>query len=587
MRTVSGRGARRWQLVAVAAVSSALAVGAWGTDLFRNLELDTVDARFDLRGEQQAREDIVIVEVDSSTFVELRERWPFSRRRHAEVVENLSRDGAAVIAYDVQFTEPSDDPRADSALVRAVARAEEVVLSTTEVGPRGGTNVFGGDYVLRRIGARAGSTVLPADGDGVIRRIPHSHSGLESFAVAAVEAWRDRPVTDEDFDDGSAWIDFRGKPGTFAAVPFWRVSESRFEPGTFTDKVVIVGATASSLQDLHPTSVTDEQLMSGAEIQANAILTIDDGMPLEEAPAPLDVALILLAATVAPLGSRVLSPLRALALALGFGGLYAASTFLAFDGGGLILPVVYPLGALALSIVGTLAVQYLATAFERRRVRDLFARFVPEDVVDDVLARTDGDLRLGGVQLEGTILFSDIRGFTTFSETRPAAEVVEILNRYLSAMSDAILDHGGTITAYIGDGIMAVFGAPIQHPDHAERALAAARAMLDEKLPEFNRWLRSRGINEFQIGVGLNSGPVMTGNVGSDRRLEYTAIGDTVNTAARLESMTKDSGHHLFIADSTRAELREGALDELVYVDELEVRGKRATVKVWSLRAGG
>jgi adenylate cyclase len=522
------------------------------------------------------------VKIDSQTFNVL-QKFPFPRDYHADVIDELAGDGAAVIAYDVQFTEPSNDPVADNMLIRSVGRAGNVVLSTTEVGPKGQTNVFGGDFVLRRLDARAGSTLLPGESDGVIRRIQHDQSGLESFAIATVEEWRERQVTEDDFEGDSEWIDFHGNPGTFETIPFWRVREGRFDSGTFTDKVVVIGATASSLQDLHPTSITDEQLMSGPEIQANAISTVDRGSPLNEAGGVLDVVLIVIAAAMAPLASARLSLLRALALALAVGGLYVVGTMVAFNAD-LILPFVYPLGTLVLALVGTLAVQYLATAFERQRVRNIFSRFVHEDVVDDVLARTDDDLRLGGVQLEGTILFSDIRGFTSFSETKTATEVVEILNRYLSAMSDAIIDHGGTITSYIGDGIMAVFGAPIERPDHADRALAAARAMLDDKLPEFNEWLRERGIEGFEMGIGLNSGPVVAGNVGSDRRLEYTAIGDAVNTASRLESMTKGSGHQLFIADSTRAALRDGSVDELVFVDELEVRGKTATVKIWSLR---
>jgi adenylate cyclase len=208
---------------------------------------------------------------------------------------------------------------------------------------------------------------------------------------------------------------------------------------------------------------------------------------------------------------------------------------------------------------------------------------VPEDVVDEVLASTDAGLRLGGVQRDGTVMFSDLRGFTSFAESLAPAEVIEVLNKYLSEMSDAILDHGGTLVAYMGDGIMAVFGAPIEQDDHADRALAAAREMLDVRLPRFSAWLREKELSEgFRMGIGLNSGRVMSGNVGSERRVEYTAIGDTTNTAARLEGMTKGTPHQLFLADSTRSRLKDPPPD-LVYVDEFEVRGRQARVKLWSL----
>ncbi|HEX5619801.1 MAG TPA: adenylate/guanylate cyclase domain-containing protein, partial [Solirubrobacteraceae bacterium] len=176
----------------------------------------------------------------------------------------------------------------------------------------------------------------------------------------------------------------------------------------------------------------------------------------------------------------------------------------------------------------------------------------------------------------------DLRGFTSFSETLEPERVIESLNMYLTQMSEAILDHGGTLVAYMGDGIMAVFGAPLQQDDHADRALAAARDMLTQ-LEGFNGWLREQELHQgFKMGIGLNTGPVMSGNVGSERRLEYTALGDTTNTAARLEGMTKGTPHQLYVADSTRAALRTPA-DDLIEVGDFEVRGRKAKIKLWSM----
>jgi adenylate cyclase len=219
---------------------------------------------------------------------------------------------------------------------------------------------------------------------------------------------------------------------------------------------------------------------------------------------------------------------------------------------------------------------------ERRQVRDAFSRFVPEQIVDEVLTRTDDDLRLAGVRRNATVVFGDLRGFTTFAQSMPADVVIDVLNEYLSEMSDAVLDNGGTLVAYMGDGIMAVFGAPLELADHADRALDAAREMLAERLPRFNGWLReNRFGGGFDMGVGVNSGPVMSGTVGSARRLEYAAVGDTTNTASRLEAMTKGTPHSILIAESTRELLRRRR-DDLVFADELEVRGKQAKVKAWT-----
>jgi adenylate cyclase len=210
---------------------------------------------------------------------------------------------------------------------------------------------------------------------------------------------------------------------------------------------------------------------------------------------------------------------------------------------------------------------------------------VPENVVDELLASSDG-LRLGGVQREGTIMFTDLRGFTSFSEKLTPPQVIEVLNHYLSEMSDAILDNGGTLVAYMGDGIFAVFGAPLELPDHADRALRTAREMLEVRLPRFNEWIRSQGLGDgFRMGIGLNSGHVMSGHVGSERRVEYAAVGDTTNTASRIEALTKGTPHQLLLSDSTREALVEPAQD-LVYVDEVEIRGRVARMKLWGLDEG-
>ena len=253
-----------------------------------------------------------------------------------------------------------------------------------------------------------------------------------------------------------------------------------------------------------------------------------------------------------PLSSLRLRPMRALLDALAAAIVFTIATQIAFNKGW-IVGFVYPLLALAIGTLGTLAVLYMNAAIERERVHDLFARFVPADVVDQVVARTDENLRLGAVELDCTVLFSDLRGFTSFSETQPATRVIDVVNCYLNEMTEAILDAGGTLVSYMGDGIMAVFGAPLEQPDHADRALVAAREMIGTRLDRFNSWLAEQGHDhKFVMGVGINSGLVMAGNIGSEQRVEYTALGDTTNTASRLEGMTKGSGHMLFIADTTK-----------------------------------
>lgn len=220
---------------------------------------------------------------------------------------------------------------------------------------------------------------------------------------------------------------------------------------------------------------------------------------------------------------------------------------------------------------------------ERDRVRDIFTRFLPEPMVDEVLARTDGDARIRPELLTGTVLFGDLRGFTTYAEGRPVDEVIEAINMYLTLMTDAVLDHGGTIVDYMGDGIMAAFGAPVASDEHAELALAAARAMAGEQLATFNAWLSTTGVEQpLRMGIGINSGPVMSGSVGSPRRLDYAVIGDTTNTASRIEAMTKELDRAVLFSQQTRDELREPPQDA-VALGEFEIRGRNATIALWAL----
>ncbi|HEY2636046.1 MAG TPA: adenylate/guanylate cyclase domain-containing protein [Solirubrobacteraceae bacterium] len=274
-----------------------------------------------------------------------------------------------------------------------------------------------------------------------------------------------------------------------------------------------------------------------------------------------------------------------LAAGLLTGLLYLVAAQLAFNAG-LILPVVTPIVTLIFAVLGAVAAQGSLALIERARTRATFARFVPEPVVDRVLAQAGGELRLGGERRECTVLFSDIRGFTAYSEGRDPAEVIEILNRYLTEMTEAIMGHGGTLVSYIGDGIMAVFGAPLDQPDHADRALAAAREMTGPRLERFNAWLRDAGGGQgFRMGVGLNTGPVMSGNVGSEQRMEYTAIGDTVNSAARLEGATKDTPYQVLLADSTRGLLR-GKAGGVERHGEVSVKGRSEAIVVWGVTDG-
>ncbi len=586
-RRATTRRLRRTMLAGVALFAVAMVVLLDATNAFDRAELSTVDTRFEIRGERPAPKDVVVVGIDDVTFSDLHERFPFSRLTFARALSQISRDRPRAIVYDVEFSETSGNSQAaiiaDNALVLATRRARNVIFSATEVGKNGATKIFGGREFQKFARATVGNGLLPEGSAGALRRLPYAIDGLKTLAVATVERVTHRPVDRKRMAGDGAWIDFSGPPGHIRYVSFSHAEKGRFEPATFTNRIVVIGAAAPSLQDRHPTSWPAGE-MNGPEVHANAIDTLLRGAPLHDSSGLADI-LIALGLTLVPalLGLR-LRPLVALGLGTAAALVYVVVVQVAF-GRGLILPVVVPLIGLAFALVGALAVHWMTASVERTQTRDLFSRFVPDSVVAQVLERADSedDVRLGGELLTATVLFSDLRGFTSFAEGREPDEVIGVLNRYLTEMSDAILDHDGTLVAYMGDGIMAVFGAPIASEDHADKALGAARVML-ERLERFNAWMREEGLGDgFKMGIGLNSGDVMSGNVGSARRLEYTAIGDTTNTSARLEGMTKGTPYQLFVADTTYRRLHEPP-EDMESLDELEVRGRKAGLKVWALR---
>jgi adenylate cyclase len=582
----------------VAAVAAGLGILTHATGVFHRTELQTIDARYHVRGSNPSLvKNFVIVGVDSQTlsyFATSKTHgadWPFPRRDHARVIDNLLKAGAKHIAIDMQFSNPSNfGPRDDYALAVALTKAKHVVLATTAVAAHGATDILGGNANLRRFGdaVAANSSEFP-DTDGVDRRMQYSFQGLETFGTAIAAEMLGKPVSPKLFGSATAQvpIDFAGPPGTVTFIPYWKVWTGQFPASLVRGKTVLIGGTAQILNDRHQTptsgSSLNGDLMAGTEIVANSAATVLDGIPLRDDAGWVNVLLIILLGSIAPLLGGLRSwALRALFGGLLAGALYAVAAQLAFNSGR-IIAVIDPEFALLVGIVGTLAVVYLGEAFERQYARSTFARFVPPGVVDQVLASSDDDLRLAAVERVCTVMFSDLRGFTRFSEHQPVEKVIAVVNHYLNEMTEAILDAGGTLIAYMGDGIMATFGAPLEQDDHADRAVRAAREMIGPRLGNFNAWLADQGYpSGFRMGVGLNTGPVMCGNVGAEQRVEYTTIGDTTNTASRLEGMTKDTPHMLFVAEATCTAMRD-VPEDLVFVDEFDVRGRTEKMRIFSI----
>jgi adenylate cyclase len=567
--------------IAVGLVAAGIALGVGATGVLDQLELNSVDQRFTVRGTQADPKDVVVVGLDDATLRRVHAQV-LPRSLHARVIDQLLRAGARVVAYDIEFSDPST-PHEDAALLNAAKRAgPRLVLGTTRV-VRGKPIVLDGAD-LQRHGVRLADGNFALDVDGAIRRVTGRVQGVPQFATVAAGAASTKPIHTRPLRGKGAWIDYTAPPEDLGEIPISDVISGAFDPKLVRGKLVVVGATANVLQDFHRTSEPGE--MSGPWIQASAANTVLRGFPLSDPPGWLEPLMAILAGLLAPLATLRGRPgreiVRALvAAAVGLAVLLVGAQ-LAFNAGAVITLIV-PLLALVLGTAGAIALSYAVEIRARRRVRSTFERFVPKEVVGELLARTDASPRLPGERVEATVLFCDLRGFTTLAE-HLEGEVIEVLDRWFNEMGDAVLDNGGTLVSFQGDGIMSVFGAPIHAPDHAARALATAREMLDVRLPRFNAWLEEQGLIDEpkRMGIGINTGTIMSGSVGSDRRLEYAAVGDATNTASRLQSLSKQSEHQLFVAQSTRDAL--GDADGLVLLGPMDLPGRREPCTVWTIK---
>jgi CHASE2 domain-containing sensor protein len=362
---------RRRLVVAVAA--ALVALGAGGAvefaRLLPGLEQDSINARFQHRGAQPAP-GLLVVAIDDKSFDDLGAQWPFKRSLHARAIDRLTSDGAEAIVYDVQFTEQTT-AREDNALIDAVGRAHNVVLATAETDEHGHTNVLGGDDNLRALGAHAGASNMPSGPGGVLQRFDRSAGGLETLAMVAARVTGHAPSPSA-FAGRWAWIDFRGPPGTIDTVSFSDLLNGRVDPARVRGRIVVVGASAPTLQDVHPTPTASGKLMSGPEIEANAIYTATHGLPLRDVPVWLKALIIALLGLWPALVSLRLRALLAALLSPGAAVAWLIVAQFAFDHGH-ILPVAAPLFALAVGTVLTIGAGYAA---ERRRRRSFAERNV-------------------------------------------------------------------------------------------------------------------------------------------------------------------------------------------------------------------
>jgi adenylate cyclase len=353
------------------------------------------------------------------------------------------------------------------------------------------------------------------------------------------------------------------------------------DPAIFKDKIVFVGLTAAGLVDVFqtPFDAAGQGRMPGVQMHASVADSILTNRFIRPAADVWRIAAVVTGALLVGWLAAFLPFTAAAAVAVLAMAGWAGYAVKAFDGG-LWVSMIEPLAAMGLALFSGTAYQYFVEGREKRKVKTLFGRYVSKDVYEQLLAHPD-QAALGGTRRDMSVLFSDIRGFTTVTEKGQPEELVAQLNEYFSRMVDIVFRHQGTVDKFVGDMVMALFGAPVEDPDHAQHAVGAATDMVRE-LGELNRQWAAEGRPQLDIGIGVNSGDMIAGNIGSSSIMSYTVIGDNVNLGSRLESLNKNYGTRIIVSDATRGRLTGGY--DIRPLGSVVVKGKTRPVEIFEIR---
>jgi adenylate cyclase len=603
-----GHHSRLLQLWGVGIACSLLVTAASAMGYLEFLQVRTLDLMMSLQGQRFASE-VVIVAIDEAAFESLGRRQPLSREYLARLLRALQRSGAAVVGLDMALTSATT-PADDAALAEAildfshdgVSRVVLAQMGEPESGPLSNPGFL--QAVVR------GSPSIPLDDDGVIRRaalsLPRIMGPPEpalSLAIAARLAGMDQAALEMALGTpdskvplptlrvGAGWaltggapinirpgelrrINFVGPAQSFLTIPSGAVVPLSEPEATIAwnnplrDRIVLVGGTFRDSQEFFQ---TPRGLLSGVEVHANLVHILVTRRFIESSSWAVSLGLQVAVCLLTGVALTALRPLAGTCLCV-MGALLVGlpASYLVFHMLGYWVDFLLPV--LAICFLGM-----VAEAIARRRLRDAFGRYVSREVMSQVMSNPHS---LRGERREVSILFSDLRGFTPLCEAMPAEAVAAHLNEYFAAMTDAIFAQRGMINDFVGDAIMAVFGAPLTDSDHALHAVQSAVAM-EQALSELNRRWEAAGLPPLHMGIGIHTGEVFVGNVGGAAKLKYAVVGDPVNATARLESLNKDLSTHILITEETRTLL--GDRMEAKDRGEFVVKGRTRPLRVFEL----
>ena len=582
------RFARTLTIVAGCALSIAAGFACLRYSLGEPLTRTSYDLPFLWRATLETHE-IVLIYLDEESAKQLHQPIDdiWNRTLHVPLVERLTKDGARLIVYDIIFDTPSLDPARDAAFAEALQSSGKVVLGggLEIVQPMGGVKqerILAPLKIFRKAAAGWGIMVFrPVDADYAVRQLFPGTSDIPSGTWKAAEVLN-APATREPREAAvPRWINYYGPKNTFSSVNLAQALDPQgVPPGYFKDKVVMVGG-RSAVSYLAagrdefgtPYSRGTHQFTSGLEVHANILLNLLRGEWLTRIPEKREGAIIILVGLIAgalaatrPFFAAVLTFVVSCAIAcLAFRFVWHEHVWFNW-----MVPVAIQM---PLGLAWSVGSQYLLESRRRKELRRAFGFYLSPQMADKI-ANSDFDLTPGGKLVEVTIIFTDLESFTSITEDLDPAEVSEILTSYFGQTTKCILENKGTIIKYIGDAVFAAWGAPIDDPHHAMRAAETACDLrcLSELVVR-GKILRTR--------VGIHSGKVLAGNLGSTYRFDYTMIGDAVNFASRLEALNKYLSTQVLISDAVRQQLGDGFV--IRQLGEFRVAGKKQSVIIHEL----
>jgi len=615
------RVARRTALlVAVALLAPLMAILFAESRVGRALERRVYDDWFTLRGPLPRPAEVVVVAIDLDSEASLG-RYPWSRKWHARLLRNLKRAGARVVAFDLTFADPTPDDEVFRAAVDETGIA--VLGAKTDVVQRRGARGFRLEEPTAALrGAPIGIVdERPDPVDGILREYPILHEYPQGFraqlGVAAVmrylglpadslretpEGWRLAGRRIPRGPAGGTLVDYAGPTGSVATYSYatvvddsatdlgkWDMDsfEDLARDGVFRDKIVFVGSTVPEHQDLHPTPFRESGdaegavLVPGVEIHAQAAAALLANRMIRPVPRSTQYLWMVVLALAAAAATAFLRGLREAAAVTVLAAIAVAAAWLLFMREGLWLWSAAPVLGLGLAWAGSTAVLVTDETREKARIRRMFQQYVPPAVVQELIHRPEL-LALGGEERVATMLFSDVKGFSRVAEGLAPTRLVALLNEYLTAMTDVVVEHGGVIDKYLGDALMAEFGVPVPLDDHAVRACRAALGMRDALRRLREGWER-RGMPALHARIGINTGRVLVGNLGSYRMMDYTCMGDQVNLASRMEGANKEYGTEILVSEFTWREVQAHFVGR--EIDRVRVPGRHEPVAVYELIA--